>query len=69
MPERKHNLPTVFSRLDDQITGDVLDAIVIDPRSRGILYLPGEYSTGSRPPGHQVKLDSSDPEQRKRLHR
>jgi hypothetical protein len=61
MPERKHNLPTMFSRRDDQITGDVLDAIVIDPRSRGILYLPGEYSTENRPPGHRVRLISTDP--------
>jgi hypothetical protein len=60
MNERKHNLPTMFNRLDDQITGDVLDAIIIDPRSRGILYLPGEYSTDNRPPGHQVKLVSTD---------
>jgi hypothetical protein len=62
MPERKHNLPTMFRRLDDEITGDVLDAIVIDPRSRGILYLPGEYSTDNRPARHQVKLDSTDPD-------
>jgi hypothetical protein len=62
MPERKHDLPTIFSRLDDQITGDVLDAIAIDPRSRGILCLPGDYSTDNRPPGHRVKLDSTDPD-------
>lgn len=62
MPERKHNLPTMFNRLDDQITGDVLDAIVIDPRSRGILSVPGEYSTDSRPPGHRVKITSTDPD-------
>jgi hypothetical protein len=62
MPERKHNLPTMFSRLDDQITGDVLDSIAIRPRSRGILYLPGEYSTSSRPPGHRVKLVRTDPD-------
>lgn len=35
MRERKHNLPAMFRRLDDQITRHVLDAIVIDPRSRG----------------------------------
>lgn len=61
MPEREHHLPTMFSRLDDQITGDVLDSIVIEARSRGILSLPGEYSTESRPPGHRVKLISTDP--------
>ena len=61
MPERKHNLPSRFSRLDDQITGPVLDAIVIRPRSHGRLYLPGEWSTSSRPPPHEVKVTSSDP--------
>jgi hypothetical protein len=62
MSERKHNLPTMFSRLDDQITGDVLDAIAIHPRSRGMLFMPGEYSTASRPPGHLVKITSTDPD-------
>jgi hypothetical protein len=62
MPERKHNLPDRYDRLDDQITGDVLDSIAIHPRSRGILYMPGEYSTSSRPPGHRVKLDSTAPD-------
>ena len=31
MPERKHNLATSYQRLDDQTTGDVIDAIVINP--------------------------------------
>lgn len=62
MPERRHNLPTMFSRLDDQITGDVLDAIAIHPRSHGRLYLPGEWSTDNRPPAHEVKRSSSDPD-------
>jgi hypothetical protein len=62
MPERKHNLPTMFSRLDDQITGDVLDASVIHRRSHGRLYMDGEWSTDNRPPGHQVKRSSSDPD-------
>ena len=48
MPERKHNLPTMFSRLDDQITGDVAEAIVIHLRSHGRLYLRGEWSTDNR---------------------
>jgi hypothetical protein len=60
MPDRKHSLPTMFSRLDDQITGDILDAIVIHPRSRGILSMPGEHSTDSRPPGHRIKIVSTD---------
>jgi len=60
MPERKHKLPTVFSRLDDQINGPVLDAIMIYPRSRGILCLRGEYGTDSRPPAHQVNVVSTD---------
>jgi hypothetical protein len=42
MPESKHNLPDGYDRLEDQITGPVLDSIVIHPRSRGRLYLSGE---------------------------
>lgn len=62
MPERKHNLPDGYDRLEDQITGDVADSIVIHPRSRGRLYLDGEWSTGNRPPGLQVKITSTDPD-------
>ena len=62
MPERKHNLPFRYDRLEDQITGPVLDSIVIHPRSGGKLYLDGEWSTGNRPPGHRVKLVSTDPD-------
>jgi hypothetical protein len=54
MPDRKRNLPSHYDRLDDQITGPVLDAIVIHPRSHGRLHMPGEYSTDNRPPGHRV---------------
>jgi hypothetical protein len=39
----------------------VADSIVIHPRSHGRLGLDGERSTDSRPPGHQVKLVSTDP--------
>jgi hypothetical protein len=35
MPERKYNLRSQYDRLDDQIAGDVLDSIVIGPRSHG----------------------------------
>jgi hypothetical protein len=62
MPERKHNLPTQFNQLDDEITGTVLGSIMVYPRSRGILYLRGEYSTSSRPPGHRVEVVSTDPD-------
>jgi hypothetical protein len=61
MPERKHNLPAQFNRLDDQITGPVVDAIMISPRSKGTLYLPGEYSTDSRPPAHKVEVVTGEP--------
>jgi hypothetical protein len=56
MPERKHNLASACERLDDQITGPVLDSIVIHPRSRGGLHLNGQWCTDNRPPGHAVKL-------------
>jgi hypothetical protein len=62
MLERKHNLPTGFDRLDGQIAGPVLDSIVISARSHGRLYLPGEYSTDSRPAAYKVKITSTDPD-------
>jgi hypothetical protein len=63
MPESEHSLPTRYDRLGDQIDGPVLDAIVVHPQSRGILSLPGEYSTDSRPPpAHEVKITGTDPD-------
>jgi hypothetical protein len=62
MPERKHSLPDGYDRLEDQITGDVVDSIVVHPRSRGRLYLGSEWSTDNRPPDHRVKLVSTDPD-------
>ena len=50
-----------FNRLDDQITGPVLDAIMVYPHSHGILHLPGEYSTGSRPALHKVEVATGEP--------
>jgi hypothetical protein len=58
MPERKHNLPSRYDRLDDQIAGTVVDAIALHPRSHGRLHMPGEYSTDSRPPSHRVEHSS-----------
>jgi hypothetical protein len=58
MPEREHNLPTQFNRLDDQITRPVVDSIMVCPRSHGILSLPGEHSTASPPPPHKVDVAS-----------
>lgn len=62
MPESEHSLPTRYDRLGDQIDGPVLDAIVVHPQSRGILSLPGEYSTDSRSPAHEVKITGTDPD-------
>ncbi len=62
MTECKHNLPTAYDRLEDQITGDVLDSIVIHPRSHGRLHMPGQWSTDNRPPAHEVNRSSSDPD-------
>ena len=61
MPESVHSLPARYDRLGDQIDGPVLDAIV-HPRSRGNLSLPGEYSTDSRPPAHEVKITGTNPD-------
>ena len=61
MTERKHDLPTAYERLDNQITGPVVDAIAVRPRSRGQISLPGEWSADSRPPAHEVKITSTDP--------
>ncbi len=38
MPERTHNQPTDYDRPDGQITGPVVDSIVISARSHGRLY-------------------------------
>jgi hypothetical protein len=62
MPESEHGLPTRYDRRGGQIDGPVLDAIVVHPQSRGILSLPGEYSTDSRPPAHEVKITGTDPD-------
>jgi len=62
MPERKHNLPDGYERLDDLLTGDIADSIVIHPRSHGRLHLDGQWGTENRPPGHRVKLVSTDPD-------
>jgi hypothetical protein len=59
MTERKHNLPSLSERLDDQINRPAVDAILIHPRSHGTLHMPGEYSTDNRPPGHRVHISSS----------
>ena len=61
MPEPQHNLPTQYNQLDDQITGTVVDAIMIYPRSRGILCLPGDYSTDNRPPACKVEIATGEP--------
>jgi hypothetical protein len=60
MPERQHRLPSNYERLDEQITGPVLDSIVVAARSHGRLHLPGEYSTANRPPRHEVSITSTD---------
>jgi hypothetical protein len=61
MPEPKRNLPTRYNQLDDQITGPVLDAVMVYPHSHGVLHLPGEYSTGSRPAPHKVEVATGEP--------
>ena len=43
---REPSLPDGYHRLSDQIAGSVVDAIVVHPRSRGELHMPGEYSYG-----------------------
>ena len=40
----------------------MVDSIVISARNHGRLYLPGEYSTNNRPPAHEVKVVSTDPD-------
>jgi hypothetical protein len=48
MPERNHNLPYSYDRLDGQIAGPVVDAIVIYLRSHGRTHNPP--IVGSSPP-------------------
>jgi hypothetical protein len=58
-PEGGHSLVTAFRRLDGQITGPVLDSIVIYPGSRGILSMPGHAIRPNQE--HRVEVTSSDP--------
>ena len=62
MSQRNRNLPHNAERREDQISGPVVDSIMIAPWSQGALRMPGEYSTGSRPPGHQVKITATNRE-------
>lgn len=59
MKERK--LRPNFRRLDDQITGNVVDAIVVSPRSSGRLTLSGQFSKQDPPPLHRVKIAALGP--------
>ena len=59
-PEDGHNLPTAFRRLDGQITGPVYDSIMVYPRSRGLLSMPGKGQIRSYQE-HRVEVTSSDP--------
>ena len=61
------SLPDGYDRQDDQITGSVVDAIVVYPRSHGVLRMPGEYSRSLKlgvkvnsPPEREVTITSDD---------
>jgi hypothetical protein len=60
MSQRKHHLPSRYDRLRDQITGPVLDSIVVYDRSHGRLHLPGQYGTDNPPPAHDIEIVSTD---------
>jgi hypothetical protein len=62
MPASEHSLPARYDRPGDQVDGSVLEALIVHSRSRGNLSLPGEYSTDSRPPAHEVKITGTDPD-------
>ena len=51
-----------YQRMDNRVTGKIVDAIVIQPRSSGQLSLPGGYSTASPPPAHRVLTQAAGPE-------
>jgi hypothetical protein len=57
MPER--SLPTGYTRIKKNLIGRVVESITVNPRSRGLLFLPGQCSASARPPAHQVKLVST----------
>ena len=59
MSECKHNLHSHYERLDDQITGPVLDSIVIHPRSRGRAPDGGTLQPG--PAGYPAVVHGQDP--------
>jgi hypothetical protein len=62
MAERKHNLPSGYDRLGDQVRPPVADSIVVYPRSHGVLSLPGQHSTERPHPRHDTKVTAAGPD-------
>jgi hypothetical protein len=59
----KHNLPTSFRRLDNQVTHYVRDSIMVYPSSRGILSARIRIVVKSVPvEEHRIEVTSSDPD-------
>jgi hypothetical protein len=53
-------LPLAFQRIAIEDGNPAIATIVVDPRSSGLLSLPGEYSTESRPPPYHLKVTATD---------
>lgn len=57
----KRTLRSNYQRLDDQIGGTVVDAIMISPRSSGRLSFGRTFSKDKRYPHHEVRIYAAGP--------
>ena len=53
-------LPSAFDPVELPEDHPAIAAVVVHPRSSGLLSLPGEYSADSRPPRYHWKVASTD---------
>jgi hypothetical protein len=58
---KQRKLRSNYQRLDDQIGGSVVDAIMISPRSSGRLSFGGGLSKDKRHPRHEIRIDAAGP--------
>lgn len=58
----KRSLPSRYRRFDEQVTGSVIDSIMIESRSSGRLSMDADYSKATPPPRHELKIVSTSPQ-------
>jgi hypothetical protein len=58
----KGSLPSRYRRFEEQITGSVVDSIMVEPRSSGRLSMNADYSKAAPPPRRRLKIASTSPQ-------